>query len=329
MLSVGARRSSPVSSSAVTSPISPPTSDVHVRLRSLLLVVAGSVVVFMANYLFFVRTTLGQELDDAALVGGEQRPQGVVSEAWELLDVISVVSLAAACIAIGMVALLRRRFALAVAVLAAIGVANVVTQLLKRVVLDRPDLIGTGDLNSLPSGHATVAATVAVGVVAVSAPRWRSVVALVAWLFPVAVGVAVVIAGWHRPSDSIAAFCVVLGVAAAALAGVVAVFGFDRGERPPAWFRRSVLTVAGIAISVLVALSFAGLWIVRDRIRDGELSTRWDSVAFASATAAIIAAGALMLLFLVATMRGMAIGHGGWRRDDVAESDAPVTAETP
>ena len=74
---------------------------------------AGSVVVFIANYLFFVRTTLGQELDDAALVGGEQRPQGVVSEAWELLDVISVASLAAACAAIGVVALLRRRFALA------------------------------------------------------------------------------------------------------------------------------------------------------------------------------------------------------------------------
>ena len=299
------------------------------RLRSLVLVVAGSVVVFMANYLFFVRTTLGQELDDAALVGGEQRPQGVVSEAWELLDVISVVSLAAACIAIGMVALLRRRFALAVAVLAAIGVANVVTQLLKRVVLDRPDLIGAGDLNSLPSGHATVAATVAVGVVVVSAPRWRSVVALVAWLFPIAVGVAVVIAGWHRPSDSIAAFCVVLGVTAAALACVVAVFGFDRGERPPAWFRRSVLTVVGVVIAVLVALSFAGLWLVRDQLRDGELSTRWDSVAFAAAAAAIIAAAGLMLLFLVAAVRGMAIGHGGWHRDDLAESDAPEIADTP
>jgi len=291
------------------------------------MVVAGSVAVFVANYVFFVRTTLGQELDDAALVGGEQRPQGVVSEAWELLDVISVVSLASACVAIGVVALLRRRFALAVAVLAAIGVANVVTQLLKRVVLERPDLIGAGNLNSLPSGHATVAATVAVGVVVVSAPRWRSVVALVASLFPIAVGVAVVIAGWHRPSDSIAAFCVVLGVVAAALAFVVAVFGFDHGERPPAWFRRSVLTVVGIAISVLVAVGFVGLWLVRDRLRDGELSTRWDSVAFASAAAAIVAAAGLMLLFLVVTVRGMAIGQGGWHRDDVAESDAQVMTD--
>ena len=122
--------------------------------------------------------------------------------------------------------------------------------------------------------------------------------------------------------------CVVLGVTVAALACVVAVFGFDRGERPPAWSRRSALAIVGVTTSVLVALSLAGLWLVRDRIRDGELSTRWDSVAFASAAAAIIAAGALMLLFLVATLRGMAIGHGGWRRDDVDEWDAPMTADT-
>ncbi len=304
-------------------------SAVHVHLRSLLLVVAGSVIIFIANYFFFVRTTLGQELDDAALVGGEQRPQGVVSEAWELLDVISVASLAAACATIGLVSLLRRRFALAIAILTAIGVANVLTQLLKRVMLERPDLTGTGDLNSLPSGHATVAATVAVGVVAVSAPRWRSMVALVAWLFPVAVGVAVVIAGWHRPSDSIAAFCVVLGVTAAALACVVAVFGFDHGERPSAWFRRSVLTLVGIVIAVLVALSLAGLWLVRDQLRDGDLSARWDSVAFASAAAAIFAGAGLMLLLLVASVRGMAIGHGGWHRDAIAEAEAPATVDSP
>ena len=86
-------------------------------------------------------------------------------------------------------------------------------------------------MNSLPSGHATVATTVAVGLVMVTAPRWRSVVALVTVVFPIGVAVAVVTASWHRPSDSIASFCVVLGVAAASLAAVVAVFGFDAGER--------------------------------------------------------------------------------------------------
>ena len=300
--------------------MSTPRDEVHSRLRSLLLVVVGSTFVFVANYVFFVRTTLGQELDDAALGGGEQRPQGVVSEAWELLDVISVVSLAAACAVIGAVALLRRRFALAFAVLAAIGLANVVTQLLKRVVLERPDLIGAGELNSLPSGHATVAATVAVGVVAVSAPHWRSVVALVASLFPIAVGVAVVIAGWHRPSDSIAAFCVVLGVTAACLAVAVAVFGFDRADRPPRWFRASLLIIAGIVIVTLFVSSLLGLSAVRDRLRDGSLSTQWETVAFVSAAAGITATVVLMLAALVLALRGMAIGHGGWTSEQPSSS---------
>lgn len=293
-----------------------PAAQVRSRVTTLLVLVVGSIGVFAVNYWFFVRTTLGQELDDAALVGGEQRPQGVVSEAWELLDVISVVSLAGACLAIGAVALLRRRFALAVAVLAAIGLSNVLTQLLKRVALDRPDLIGAGDLNSLPSGHATVAATVAVGVVCVTTPRWRSVVALVAALFPIAVGVAVVVAGWHRPSDSIAAFCVVLGVTSACLACVVAIFGFDTAERPPVWFRRSVLVVIGAGNAVLIIASFAGLWLVRDRLRDGDLSAQWDAVAFAASAAGILATATVMTFALVLAVRGMAIGHGGWSDTD-------------
>ena len=157
-------------------------------------------------------------------------------------------------------------------------------------------------------------------------------VALVAWLFPVAVGVAVVIAGWHRPSDSIAAFCVVLGRdrCCARVRGRRLRFR-SHGERPlgvvPAFGpdRSSALSIA-----VLVALSLAGLWLVRDQLRGGDLSARWDSVAFASAAAAIIAGAGLMLLFLVATsVRGMAIGHGGWHRDAIAEAEAPATVDSP
>jgi membrane-associated phospholipid phosphatase len=294
--------------------------QVRSRLSLLMAVVAGSMVVFAVNYGFFVRTTLGQELDNAALVGGEHEPQGVISEAWDLLDIISVASLALACVVIGVVALLRKRFALAFAALAAIGLANVTTQLLKRVVLERPDLIGAGDLNSLPSGHATVAASVAVGLVMVTAPRWRSTVALVSVLFAIAVAVAVVTAAWHRPSDSIAAFCVVLGVAAASLSVVVAVFGFDAGERPPQWFRRSALVLVGAATVLLGGLGILGLWAVRDRLSDGPLGPRWESVAYASSTAGIAAAALVVMLCLVLALRGIAVGHGGRTRPDDTEA---------
>ena len=276
----------------------------------------GSIVVFVANYAFFVRTTLGQELDDAALVGAEHEPQGVITEAWDRLDVISVASLALACVVIGLVAVLRRRFALAFAALATVGVANVLTQLLKRVVLDRPDLIGQGAVNSLPSGHATVAATAAVGLVMVTTPRWRSTAALVSVLFPISVAVAVVTASWHRPSDSIAAFCVVLGVAVATLAAVVRVVGFDAGERPPRWLRRSTWVFGCTAIVVLGGVSVLGLWAVRDRLRDGPLDARWESIAYASSTAGITAGALVVMVCLVVALRGVAVGHGGWNRTD-------------
>lgn len=279
------------------------------RLRWLAVATAGAVVVFAANYLFFVRTRLGQELDNAALVGGEHEPQGLITDAWELLDIISVASLAAACVVIGIVALLRRRVALAVAALVTIGVANVATQLLKRIVLERPDLIGAGDTNSLPSGHATVAASVCVGLVMVTAPRWRSIVGLVAVLFPISVGVAVVTAAWHRPSDSIAAFCVVLGTAALSLVVVVSIFGLEPDARPPRWFRRSALGLAVAAVIALGGLGVVGLWLVRDQLREGPLEQGWESVAYASSTAGIAGVAIAVLLCLVLALRGVAVGR--------------------
>ena len=295
-------------------PESPTATPVRSRLSLLFAVVAGSMAVFFGNYVFFVRTTLGQELDNAALVGAEHETQGVITEAWDLLDIISVASLALACVVIGMVALLRKRVALAFAALTTIAVANVATQLLKRVALERPDLIGAGDVNSLPSGHATVATTVAVGLVMVTAPRWRSVVALVTVVFPIGVAVAVVTASWHRPSDSIASFRVLLGIAAASLAAVVAVFGFDAGERPPRWVRRSALAFASAAIVILSAVSLVGLWAVRNRLRDGQLDARWETVAYTASTAGIAAGALAVMLCLVLALRGVAVGHGGWNR---------------
>lgn len=282
------------------------------RVGWLLAVVAGAVALFVGTYGFFVRTTLGQELDEAALVGSEHEAQGVITEAWELLDVISVGSLAIASLAIGLVALARRRVALAVAALATIGAANMATQLLKRVILERPDLIGAGDTNSLPSGHATVAATVAFAVVMVTAPRWRTPVAVVATLLPISVGVAVVTAAWHRPSDSVAAVAVVLATAAACLAVAVALFGFEVGRRAPRWFRTSVLALMGLAVTVLGIAGAVGLALVRRELDHGPLSVRWESVAYASSTAAIAATTLAAMVVLVVAVRGMAIGQGGW-----------------
>jgi nitrogen fixation-related uncharacterized protein len=304
-------------------------AQVRGRLALLMSIIAGAMIVFAGNYVFFVRTTIGQELDNAALNGAEYELQGVITEAWNLLDVISVASLAAACLGIGLIALLRRHVAVACAALMTIAVANVATQVLKRVLLERPDLIGASALNSLPSGHATVAATVSVGLVMVTAPRWRSVMALVSVAFPIAVAVAVVTASWHRPSDSVAAFCVVLVVAAASLAIVFAIFGFDAAARPPRWFRRSVLILVGLAIAFLASSSVVGLWTIRNRQTDDLSRQEWESVAYASSTAGITAGALAMMLCLVLALRGIDVGHGGWKRtSDVATIPTTSTEQS-
>src|SRR5262249_47992480 len=80
-----------------------------------------------------------------------------------------------------------------------------------------PERAGAG--NSLPSGHATVAASVAVALVLVLPPRARGIGALIGAGYAAFVGVATMSAGWHRPSDSIAAFLIVgLWAAVAGLA---------------------------------------------------------------------------------------------------------------
>jgi membrane-associated phospholipid phosphatase len=77
----------------------------------------------------------------------------------------------------------------------------------------RPD---SADANSLPSGHVTLVASLGVALVLV-APRLLAPFAVLAALAVTALaGVATMLAGWHRPSDVVAA----LGVVAATTGAV-------------------------------------------------------------------------------------------------------------
>ena len=108
-----------------------------------------------------------------------------------------------------MLAIVRGRVRLAVAALVVIVGANVTTQLLKEVVLERSalDVIAP---NSLPSGHTTVVAS-AVGALLLVAPRALRLPVVVPGAFAVTVtGASTVVAGWHRPADIVAALAVCL-----------------------------------------------------------------------------------------------------------------------
>jgi len=126
---------------------------------------------------------------------------------------VSASSLLAAMGVIAMIALLRLRRDLAAAAVALILCSNLTSQVLKRWVLSRPDFgiyeTTPATLNSMPSGHSTVAFSVAVALVLVSPRAVRPLAAACGVVYASLTAFATLSAGWHRPSDSLAAFLIV------------------------------------------------------------------------------------------------------------------------
>ena len=158
----------------------------------------------------FVGTRPGQRLDNAALSGRVVQHPRTAERSDRLLRTISVGSLAFFGGAIMAVALARGRSHLAVGAVAIIAGANVTTEVFKRLV-HRPDLVPNAliSFNTLPSGHSTVAASLAAALVLVVPVRLRPVAATFGGLYAGGIAAMTLAAGWHRPSDAVSAFAVV------------------------------------------------------------------------------------------------------------------------
>jgi PAP2 superfamily len=236
-----------------------------------------------------LRTTRGLRLDHEAM-DAVSSPALVLYRFHEGLGWVSVGSVGLSLLACVTLALMRRRLDLALGAVVLIGGANVTTQILKHHLFTRLDLsLGP---NSLPSGHMTVALSIALAAVIVAPSAWRSTVAM--WVSATAtlVGVATVLGRWHRPSDVIAATFVCLGWAAAgllvaalirhrlfgparvgsahvgALIGASAVGGLlvSWGVRPQAGLRDLGLGIISLgAIGLACAVSVAAVAQVSDR----------------------------------------------------------------
>lgn len=170
-------------------------------------------------YLLMVRTHWGQELDERTLLGGDVISQLRASQADRFLRIVSGGTLALAVTLVAVVAFLRGRPRLALLAAVSVAAAVLATELLKLVILERPDLVPSalnGGRNSYPSGHTTVGMSVCLAALLVVPPRLRIATAVGAGAVGAAFGVAVVAAGWHRPSDAAGAYFVCLAVAAVA-----------------------------------------------------------------------------------------------------------------
>ncbi|MGY2745265.1 phosphatase PAP2 family protein [Arthrobacter sp. UYCu723] len=175
-----------------------------------LLATLASMAALAATYYFFVRTTTGQFIDESALVEAVEIHGTAGKAANKLLDSLPALSLLISAVVVLIVTVVKRRWTAAgIAVAACVG-ANVATQILKDIVPDRPYRgIETLELNSLPSGHTTLAASAAAAVFLMVSPRWRPLAGFLGGSFAVATGVSTLINQWHRPADVVAAFLVV------------------------------------------------------------------------------------------------------------------------
>jgi membrane-associated phospholipid phosphatase len=183
------------------------------------------------------------------------------------------------CIA---VALVRRRGWRALAVACLVVVTGITTQVLKHALaqprIERwlPEQVAN---NSWPSGHSTAAMTLALCAILVAPPALRGATALLGGAFAVGVGYAVLVLGWHYPSDVLGGFLV------AGLWTSLAVAALHRVEAPEPARRPVWEPLVGLATGAGVVAAVV-------------LGVRADTVALYTSERPTFAAGALTIALL-------------------------------
>ncbi len=268
---------------------------------------ASCAVALLVAYATLLRTTSGQRLDQRVLDNRALAAKPARYAIHTLLTTISVGMLVVVLATLVGVAIVRRRPALALVAGATILGAALWTEALKHL-LDRPTLIfGEPWGNTFPSGHTTVAFSVGVAAMLVAPPHLRRLVAAGAALYGAAVGIAVVAAGWHRPSDVAGAFLVVTGWAAiVALAGALRFPGLFSAAPPsaeqqpaaiaiqPRHLLLGALTLVGAYVALLTAV------LVR---RGGEIHWTLPGGSFLAASGALALLAALLTAALLGALQ--------------------------
>jgi membrane-associated phospholipid phosphatase len=270
----------------------------------LVAVAAAEVFAFIVVWHVFVRTGRGQLLDSIPLSGNSIGHARVYDRAELVLRTISTVSLVAATVAIGFIALARRRVALAFGAVLLVAGANVTTQVVKQMIY-RPDFgvdpHRTAAGNTLPSGHTTVAASVAVAFLLVLPARLRGLGGVLGAIAAAGVGVGTLATGAHRPSDVIAAVLVVGGWACAAALFIMLAQREDGDVREAEPHDLAVVTLV-VAGLMLLAGAGLGLELTNRALGTASLLGRGHQfAAYAGAAMGIAGVTALMLAAVLAS----------------------------
>ncbi|MGC4960990.1 phosphatase PAP2 family protein [Gordonia sp. DT101] len=181
-------------------------------LSRAVMVAAALVLAAAAVFLVAVRTPTGQRIDQWLLDAGRRIPKADVP-AIVTIDIVSNpllwLGVAAAVVVLIQLGRFRSRaearhtLIVTVALLSFPPAAILVARILRDHVLTRPQLHDwiTETANSAPSGHAAAVTAVAVVLILATPPVLRPLIGIVLGGWAAVIGVSLVAAGWHRPSD--------------------------------------------------------------------------------------------------------------------------------
>jgi hypothetical protein len=280
----------------------------------------------------FVLTLPGRRVDHLAMEGALHGQVTLWGVAERVLEPVSVVYGAVAVVVVVSIAVLRRRYAMAVEATVLLGGSVLTTQVLKRFILSRPDL---GDMphlaNALPSGHTTAAAATSAALLYVATPRWRPAVAVLGVVYTVATGWSTLIGQWHRPADVMAAVLVVTAWSAAASlsmllrtgSGTTATTQISVVRTGPSAADR-IVTVLGSTGTVALGVTVAtGMWVWKGTVT----GTAGDLVAYGGGVAAIVAAVCVGVAIQLALREavGRVVRDPQGSRTALPQSDALLT----
>jgi membrane-associated phospholipid phosphatase len=213
--------------------------------RALALYAGACLALALAVFLFAFHTSRGSFWDVEILhaaTAGRDIPT-VQSASEGLIETISIGSLVLLGGGLVIVALLLGRTRAALGAVLLIGGANVTTQILKHLGNDR-----------FPSGHATVAMSLALAAVLVSPPAWKLLAGLAGGAYAAGVGVSLVIQAAHFPSD-VAAGYLVAGGWGGAVGALVPETRYASARRSTrAGIIAAAIAVTAFAVAVAVAV---------------------------------------------------------------------------
>jgi membrane-associated phospholipid phosphatase len=211
------------------------------------------------------------------------RSHHLASSLAGLFDPAPFAVLAAAVAALGVA---RARVGLAVAAAVAMLGANVTTQLLKAALVSgRPLVFGAPvGTHAWPSGHATASMSLALALVMVTPPRLRPAAGAAGGLLAVGVSYAVLLLGWHYPSDVAGGFLIAAGWSC--LPAAVALRGPSAVRLPARAALGPPVAAGGLLVAVAAAVELA---------RPGEVSAYASEHTTFAVGAAILAAAGVAL----------------------------------